>query len=143
MPKRVLVPVDFSEASAEAARRAVEEVGADGTLTVLHVHEAPMTVPADHMPVSADVGGGATASLDAQRGALRSWVEGLDLGLDAGRLRIDLTEGVAADAIVEAAEAADLVVMPTHGRQGLRRWLLGSVAERVVRAAPCSVLVVR
>lgn len=143
MPKRVLVPIDFSEASAEAARRAVEEVGADGTLTVLHVHEAPTTVPADHMPVSANVEADGASQLEGQQDALRRWVDDLGLGLDTSRLTVELTEGVPADAIVEAASDVDLVVMPTHGRQGLRRWLLGSVAERVVRAAPCDVLVIR
>lgn len=40
-------------------------------------------------------------------------------------------------------EGIDLIVMTTHGRTGLAHWILGSVAERVVRSAPCSVLVVR
>ena len=54
-------------------------------------------------------------------------------------------EGNAARAIVHAAEkqAAELVCIGTHGRTGLRRLLLGSTAELVVKAAPCSVLVVR
>ena len=53
--------------------------------------------------------------------------------------------GDAARAIVDTAEKvkAELVVIGTHGRTGLRRLLLGSVAEKVVRGAPCSVLVVR
>jgi nucleotide-binding universal stress UspA family protein len=54
-------------------------------------------------------------------------------------------EGRAADVIVvaAAAEAVDLVVMGSHGRRGFRRFVLGSVAEHVVRAAPAPVLVVR
>src|SRR5438046_326022 len=53
--------------------------------------------------------------------------------------------GVPANTIVEAArtERADLIVLGTHGRTGLERVLLGSVAERVVRNAPCAVLTVR
>jgi universal stress protein A len=42
-----------------------------------------------------------------------------------------------------ASQAADLIVMGTHGRTGIRHWMLGSVAERVVRLAPCPVLVTR
>lgn len=53
--------------------------------------------------------------------------------------------GHAAEKIVEYAEnhAADLIVMSTHGRTGLQRWLLGSVANKVASAAPCPVLLVR
>ncbi|MEW6681484.1 MAG: universal stress protein [Nitrospirota bacterium] len=56
-----------------------------------------------------------------------------------------VTEGVPYDQIVKAAEAAnaDLIVIGTHGRTGMRHVLLGSVAERVVRLAPCPVLTVR
>ena len=56
-----------------------------------------------------------------------------------------LYQGVAADAIARAARAkrAKLIVMGTHGRTGLTRLLMGSVAERVVGTAPCPVLTVR
>ena len=55
-----------------------------------------------------------------------------------------VTLGPAAGSIIEAAATlpAALVVVGTHGRTGLARWVLGSVAERVMRQAPCSVLVV-
>jgi nucleotide-binding universal stress UspA family protein len=58
---------------------------------------------------------------------------------------IRLRSGVAAAQIVDAAfeENADLIVMGTHGRSGLRRWLMGSVAETVVRHARCPVLTLR
>ncbi len=56
-----------------------------------------------------------------------------------------LEEGFANEAIVETceSEAIDLVVMTTHGRKGVAHWFMGSVTEKVVRCAPCSVLVVR
>ena len=56
-----------------------------------------------------------------------------------------LVEGAAAEAIVEAAHerGAALIVMGTHGRTGVRKMFLGSVAERVVATAPCPVLTVR
>jgi nucleotide-binding universal stress UspA family protein len=55
-----------------------------------------------------------------------------------------LTSNVLAEAIVSHAASAgvDLIVIGTHGRKGVSRLLLGSVAERVVRAAPCPVLTV-
>jgi nucleotide-binding universal stress UspA family protein len=60
------------------------------------------------------------------------------------RVRAAVGEGAAADAIVRAARRhrAGLVVVGTRGRSGVRRLLLGSVAERVVRSAPCPVLTV-
>jgi len=53
--------------------------------------------------------------------------------------------GAAAEKIIEAAQekAADLIVMTTHGRTGLLHALMGSVAEKVIRQAPCPVLTVR
>jgi nucleotide-binding universal stress UspA family protein len=54
-------------------------------------------------------------------------------------------EGAAAEEILRLAEqkAVDLIVMATHGRSGVRRLLLGSVAEKVIRSAPCPVLAVK
>lgn len=59
--------------------------------------------------------------------------------------RFMVLDGDEADTIVEtaAAEGVDLIVMCTHGRSGPRRWILGSVTENVLRAAPCPVLVIR
>jgi nucleotide-binding universal stress UspA family protein len=61
------------------------------------------------------------------------------------RLRTETREGDVGSAIVDlaAAENAGLIVMSTHGYSGLTRWVLGSVTEKVLRAAPCPVLVVR
>jgi nucleotide-binding universal stress UspA family protein len=54
-------------------------------------------------------------------------------------------EGPVADALLDhaAASHADLIVMSTHGRSGMERWLLGSVAERVMRGAKMPVLLIR
>lgn len=61
------------------------------------------------------------------------------------RLRVLVIEGDVAASVVDAArqEQADLIVMSSHGYSGLTRWLLGSVAEKVLHDAPCPVLVVR
>ena len=60
-------------------------------------------------------------------------------------LRTEVISGDEASVIVEtaAAENVDLIVMSTHGYSGLTRWMLGSITEKVLRAAPCPVLVVR
>lgn len=59
------------------------------------------------------------------------------------RTQQEIRTGVPAEEIVAAAGRNDLIVISTHGRKGLSRLLLGSVAEAVVRHADCSVLVVR
>jgi nucleotide-binding universal stress UspA family protein len=66
----------------------------------------------------------------------------LGKGIDV-RYRVDV--GPPVDAILEAAgeEGATMIVMGTHGRRGLTRFFLGSVAEQVIRRAPCPVLTVR
>lgn len=61
------------------------------------------------------------------------------------KIRVAVEEGDAAGVIVDtaAAEGADLIVMSTHGRSGISRWLMGSVTERVLHSASCPVLAVR
>ncbi|MCO4743700.1 MAG: universal stress protein [Proteobacteria bacterium] len=55
----------------------------------------------------------------------------------------EVVAGVAWNAVVEAAKPYDLLLVGTHGRKGLAHFFLGSVAERIVRASSCSVLVLR
>ena len=60
------------------------------------------------------------------------------------RVQVLVTEGSVAEQIIEVTERtqAGLIIMTTHGAGGLGRWLMGSVAERVVRHAPCPVLTI-
>lgn len=144
--KHVLCPVDFSDGSASAIRYAAflcKQLGAE--LTLLHVFEMPSFAvpPKGHNSV-------ATASIGE---SLRQLTEELSQrlmdakqGLDTGGLGIatSLRDGNPYRVIVEVARdlGADLIVMGTQGRTGVQRILLGSVAERVVRAAPCPVITV-
>jgi nucleotide-binding universal stress UspA family protein len=138
-PSAILVPVDFGEASAHAVRAAgalAERVGA--RLTVLHAEslEAPPYFTHDQIEKLE------RQRLDARGRATRYLAE------FAGRLTgapIDplVVDGPPAEAVLRAVPSSDLVVMGTHGYRGPKRWWLGSVAERVVRAADRPVLVVR
>jgi nucleotide-binding universal stress UspA family protein len=140
--KRLLCPTDFSVAAAPAERLAVTMAQALGAeLVLLHV--------ASESPLWRESVG--TAQVRAVFEAQRKWAaetlaarcEGPGgQGLSA---RWVLKVGVPWEEIVRAAteEHADMIVMGTHGRTGLDRLLLGSVTERVVRAAPCPVLTVR
>jgi nucleotide-binding universal stress UspA family protein len=83
----------------------------------------------------------------AEREEAQSYLEALAERLRGHGLAVDvvLPEGDAAEAIVEQAgqRSADLIAMTTHGHGGLGRVLMGSVADAVVRRAPCPVLLVR
>ena len=148
MPKavlrRLLHPSDFSSASRAAFAKAVELAHASGAqLTILHVR--PVTLPL--------MGEGYISPQtyeDLERSAEASARKELDRlvqrakkrGVRANGL---LAIGVAHEQIVRAARRvrADMIVMGTHGRTGISRLFLGSVASRVLSLASCPVLTVR
>jgi len=141
--KTILVPVDFTPRCAEAARDAdALALGSNGQLVFFHVHTTPIAATTDAVPIPAAAEQLADA-LSARRTYARRWVEELGLVTKPDHIRIDVVEGMPADSITERSKDADLIVIASHGRRGLSRWLLGSVAERVVRGAHCSTLVVR
>jgi universal stress protein A len=130
--------VAFDEATALAARTAT-------TLTVLHVYPParPATIAADMLAwTPPDVEAKALADLERPMEELRARAEAV---LGKGRVELRLVPGHPAEEIARLAKEGrhDLVVIGTHGRTGVRRLVLGSVAEQVVRTAPVSVLVVR
>ena len=141
--RRIVVPTDFSECSEEAWALARRVAGALSSEVVLvHVFVEPIFY--GDPSIAADT----TWQLFERS---RKWVEDeLEKWAAAARAegtaaRTILLTGSAQDAIVKLAtdERAELIVMGTHGRTGLNRALLGSVADRVVRLAPCPVLTVR
>ena len=138
---RIVVPTDFSSCSEEAWRvaRRVATLS-KGELILTHVlAEAPL-YRESMMTAVREVYEGARKWAE---GTLEHWVaQARAEGLSA---RAALRSGVAHQEIVALAtdERADLVVIGTHGRGGIDRMLLGSVADRVIRLAPCPVLTVR
>jgi universal stress protein A len=141
----ILVPVDFSEHSESAIRYATmlaERLG--GTAELLHVVEDPFVSGAwsaeafsPNIPELVDqIVADARLRLDALKAAAASEIV---------TLTANVVTGQPARAITDRARegAFDLIVMGTHGRTGLSHLFLGSVAERVVRTAPCPVLTVR
>jgi nucleotide-binding universal stress UspA family protein len=141
--ERIVVPTDFSVGSEEAwrvARRLAATAGAE--LVLVHVFvETPLY---GEGPFSAE------RSREFYRAA-RTWVEEqLEQWAAAARgaglkVRTAVRTGAPHREIVTAAadERASIIVLGTHGRGGLERALLGSVADRVIRTAPCPVLSVR
>ena len=134
MLKKILAPTDFSELSGEGVRYAchlAKEVGAQVIVMNVIILDEPNTTT--------------KGEIEAHKARLAEFVaktvphRGADL-----KVREVVVAGQAYNAIVECAtnEHVDLVVMSTHGRSGLSRMLIGSVTDRLVRAAKCPVLVV-
>jgi nucleotide-binding universal stress UspA family protein len=138
-PSRILVPVDFSEASGRAVEVAValaRRVGARVELLHAEVLEVPAYFTHDQMK-----------ALERERAVARSRADEFlgDFARQHGAAEFGtaIIDGLPTSTILKAAAAADLVVMGTHGRRGPARWWLGSVAERVIHESPAPVLVVR
>jgi universal stress protein A len=140
---RIVVPTDFSGCSEEAwalARRIAGAVGSE--IVLVHVFVEPPAYGEAPLPVD---------SVWQVIESGRKWVEEeLEKWAGAARpkglsVRTLVRTGSPYQEIVNLAtdERADLVAMGTHGRSGVSRLLLGSVADRVVRLAPCPVLTVR
>lgn len=140
--RKLLVPVDFSPSADEAIRVAAAMATAFGaSLTVFHSCQIPV------YPLPEGVVLPAASDLGAVLAAARTQVEregALARALGVAGVDEAVAEGPAAAEIVRVAREGgyDLIVMGTHGRTGFRHLLLGSVAEKVVRTAPCAVLTV-
>ncbi|GIX47207.1 MAG: hypothetical protein KatS3mg131_1418 [Candidatus Tectimicrobiota bacterium] len=132
-----LVATDFSSHADEALTTALalaQRLGA--RLTLLHVIARPPLGEASWLSYLAEVEAEAREALERRLARVR------EAGLEGEAV---VVHGIPWQEIVAQAQArkADLVVVGTHGRSGLLHALLGSVAEKVVRHAPCPVLVVR
>jgi len=147
--KRILVPIDFSTSSREALRRALALAPSFGArVDAMHVWEPSPYVSPD--------------SLVWLRGEQRSFWEHMrheledklrstvativeEEGADEGSVTSRVVAGYTSEMLLSTLrdEGYDLIVMGTHGRTGLSHVLLGSVAERLVRMAPCPVMTIR
>ena len=133
----IVVPVDFSAASEKALEVGVELVGDRSGLHLIHVIRP-------YYPLDYDAVVG-TLDYDAFARSVEERLERLVATLELGGAHIHTPIGEPGHEIVGLAEevGAGLIVMPSHGRTGVKRVVLGSVAERVVRRAHCPVLVLR
>ncbi len=134
----VLCPVDFSEPSRAAVQRAAEMVSRRGSITLLHVVELP-TVYSHRVRLPAPTGLAEQAAklLETWAAPLRAkGVEHVVTAVRTGDPSAEILAAISADATI------DLCVTGSRGRTGIRRMLLGSVAEKAVRLARCACLVV-
>ncbi|MBV9946396.1 MAG: universal stress protein [Myxococcales bacterium] len=139
--QRILVGHDFGEhaqAALDYALGLAEKLGA--RVTVVHAYELPVYGFPDGLALTGEVAGRIHA-------AMAQALDGIIEKTQQTNVRVEgmLRQGPAWSEISAAAGEvqADLVVVGTHGRRGLAHALLGSVAEKVARSAPCPVLVVR
>jgi len=142
---KILLAIDGSEYSAEAVEAVAVRPWPEGTEVRVLTAVEPVVPPATELWY--DAGG----SLERTRQEVRTRAEQLAAGATETLRAAGLTaeaavrDGEPRSAIVDEAKEwdADLMVVGSHGHTGLKRWLLGSVAQAVVAHAPCSVEVVR
>lgn len=135
--KKILVPVDFSEDSIKAVDEALGMADSPELLHVIHVAaDLDITTPGVVWE---------TISEDTQRSNVEKSFSKTFADPKYKGIVYHVLFGDAGHQIVEQANAikADVIVMPTHGRTGFRRILLGSVAERVLRLAHIPVMMLR
>lgn len=135
---QILFPVDFSEDSKMVFPVAVDLAKRfDATLHVLHVMR-PMALPVWPM---VDAG----QNDELRQSALKRCDEQVREFTSDARTEYHVVEGTPRDEIHRFADEheVDLLTLSTHGRSGIKRFVMGSTAERLVRTAPCNVLVVR
>ncbi|MGH7296698.1 MAG: universal stress protein [Polyangiaceae bacterium] len=139
--QHILVPHDFSETAEHALEYALALASRLGAkVTILHTYEVVSYGYAEGIAFTADMvrelERAARATLEGV--AVRARRKGVEVG-------VELRQGSPWVEILAFAEQSrpDLIVMGTHGRKGFTRMLLGSVTDRVLRAAPCPVLAVR
>ncbi len=141
MIQRILMPIDFSDTSAAAAEYGCELAARLGArVTLLNVFSSGIVATPDAVfaPTPEEIHAIAHAAHEhLQSLAAKLEREGLEIECIA-------VEGVPGDAIRSFAERErpDLIIMGTHGRRGVSHLLLGSVAEYVLRHAPCPVLTI-
>jgi len=155
--KRILCPMDLSSFSLEALRLAVQVAESCGaTLDILHVIHNPfdelyMSAIAETNPALMDA---YAAEPQKRANILRATEEHSEVLLKQfcretvkhyPTVRYHISTGDPIDGILDGAIdfKTDLIVLATHGRTGLKRLVIGNVAEKVVRHAPCPVLTVK
>ncbi|QPC84888.1 universal stress protein [Phototrophicus methaneseepsis] len=147
MLKHVLVTLDGSELSEQALQYAENLVTPDGKLTLLSVVDVPdmqvysmYDLPLIVQEMDYD------HFVNKVESSMREYLNGIVASLQRRGLQAVplVTTGDPAKMIIEQAEklSVDTIVMCTHGRSGLSRWLFGSVTQKVLNTMPCPVLVI-
>jgi len=139
---RILVPTDFSghaQAAVQAAERMLGRLPAEGEIILFHAYHLPVELTA-----LAGSGPILPSYIEDIAAAANERLQELAKQLSQGRIRVEtvLREGYPPQLIVDEAKArkVDLIAMGTHGHSMLKRLVLGTTVERVLKHAPCPVL---
>lgn len=133
----VIVPIDFSSESVAAIRAGFDRVNEPSGLRVVHVFPALN-------PGAGSLFQEFSAGHPREEVAVERMEQLIEEAGAKGAISVVLNGDPGLDTADYAKQvAADLIVVPSHGYHGLKRLLLGSTAERIIRYAPCSVLVLR
>ena len=137
IPKRTVVPIDFSDLSYAALDRAIEIAGSNGDIQVIHVLTELSTMEPGNLY--------GTVTDEERIKAAEEFLEKKLADKKSAHLSVHAVVGDAGREIAAFAEreSADLIVIPSHGYGFFKHMFLGSVAERVIRLAHCPVLVLR
>ena len=146
--KKILVPTDFSKNAEKALIYAVRlALRNNSSLILFHVFELPEFVRQLPPDFSYDSNEDTKKQLDTAKQRCAEKLETVARNVRKNNMKIETLQrlGVPYEEIVDVATelAVDLIVIATHGYTALKHFLLGSTTERVVRLAPCPVLVVR
>jgi universal stress protein A len=144
-PKSILVPTDFSEYSDRAIKQAVDIAEQNNAkIYLIHVVDELQQCAIDYcipLEVMQKVQG------DSEKEAAKKMQEEANKILQSKKIEVafDVKSGTPYEAILQEQQErkADLIVIASHGRTGILKSLIGSVAERVMREAKCPVLLVR
>lgn len=146
MYQRILVPIDGSTTSAQGLDEAIKLAKVTGaSLRLIHVVDA-LTFATGFEPYATYTDESFALMMDSGKRILeegKSHVQASDVKVDG--ILFDKLGARVSDTVIKQAKAwgADLIVIGTHGRRGVGRFLLGSDAEQIVRMAPVPVLLVR
>ena len=128
---KIMIPMDGSDLAEAAVDVAAKMSDSDTVFVLLQVLNSLLGKPAPE-------------EIDRARAYLNTFVPQLAMKRAPADIRVLVMEGPVAESIIDTAEeeGVGLIIMTTQGSGGLARWLMGSVAERVVRHAHCPVLTV-
>lgn len=144
MINKILVPLDGSEISENAISKAIKVLQGNpqGSIIAIRVMEVPADSPI--LPPSS-----LNEAREQEGKIIEEYLSGIQSKYSQSPVRLetqmtDIEDGVA-ETIMKQAEKldVDVIALTTHGRTGIQRLFFGSVAEKVLRLAPCSVLIVR
>ncbi len=141
LPTRILVATDFSPTSSVALAYAVElAIATKGQVTLMHAYELPIIgLPEGALLATAEVANRLITSSEQTLGMLAD-----SHSKEGVRVKWVLRQGVPHEEVQKLADEieAELVVVGTHARKGLQRFLLGSVAEKIIRTVERPILTI-